>query len=177
MGKNKPFAKVKFFCGLLASQTEALEKAMVLLGGRFAPVDSQSVLIPFSLTDYYQAEMGTPLFRQFISFQGLLAPDTLPGMKIFTNTLENKMAVAGKRTVNIDPGYLSDANVVIATCKNHYHRVPLARGIYAHLEYVLKNKQIHFLPWTYPDFQSEDYLVFFRRLFVLFKQESRNHAP
>ena len=69
---------------------------------------------------------------------------------------------------------MSDANVIIATGKNHYHRVPLKRGIYAHLEYILKNKQISFLPWTYPDFQTESYLAFFRQLFVLFKQNSRN---
>jgi hypothetical protein len=86
------------------------------------------------------------------------------------------MARAGKRIINLDPGYMSDANVIIATSKNHYHRVPLKRGIYAHLEYVLKNKQISFLPWTYPDFQTESYLDFFRQLFVLFKQNSRKSA-
>jgi len=177
MGSNTTFARVKFFCGVLASQPGAAEKAIALLGKRFAQVDSRSGLIPFSSTDYYQQEMGQPLFRQFVSFQGLLAPEMLPAMKIFTNSIEKKLAAAGKRTVNIDPGYMSDANVIIATCKNHYHRVPLARGIYAHLEYVLKNKQIHFLPWTYPDFQSEAYLVFFRQLFILFKEESRKRAP
>jgi hypothetical protein len=67
--------------------------------------------------------------------------------------------------------------VIIATCKNNYQRVPLQRGIYAHLEYVLKNKQLHFLPWTYPDFQSAAYLDYFRQLFVLFKQDSRNNTP
>ena len=176
MGKITPFKKVKLFCGLLAGHTAAAEEAIVLLGGHFSPVDCRSALIPFTMTDYYREEMGEPLFRHFVSFQGLLAPEMLPEIKIFTNRLEKKLSRNGKRTVNIDPGYMSDANVVIATCKNHYHRVPLKRGIYAHLEYVLKNKQLHFLPWTYPDFQSEDYLVFFRQLFVLFKEDSRHSA-
>ena len=83
--------------------------------------------------------------------------------------LEEQLAVAGKRTVNLDPGYMSDANVIIATAKNHYHRVPLRDGIYAHMEYVLKDGRIHFLPWTYPDFQTDAYLDFFRRLQELFK--------
>lgn len=177
MGTIHPFNKVKLFCGLLAGPDAAAEEAAAILAGHVAPIDSRSGLIPFSLTDYYQEEMGQPLFRQFVSFQGLLAPEKLPEIKIFANRLEKKLSRDGNRTVNIDPGYISDANVVIATCKNHYHRVPLRRGIYAHLEYVLKNKQLHFLPWTYPDFQSEAYLEYFRKLFVLFKQEGRKRAP
>jgi hypothetical protein len=177
MGKIARFRKVKLFCGLLAGQAADLEKAIVLLSAKFSAPDSRSPLIPFTQTDYYRDEMGEPLFRQFVSFPGLIAPEKLPEIKIFTNSLEKKLSAAGKRRVNIDPGTLSDANVVIATAKNHYHRVPLKHGVYAHLEYVLKNKQLHFLPWTYPDFQSEEYLVFFKRLFVLFKQDSRNIAP
>jgi hypothetical protein len=173
MGQISEFKKVKLFCGLIFNQTAVAEKAKVILAEHFSTIDSQSALIPFALTDYYQVEMGAPLFRQFVSFQELLTPEKLPEIKIFTNGLEKQLAMAGKRAINLDPGYLSDANIIIATSKNHYHRVPLNNGIYAHLEYVLKNKQISFLPWTYPDFQSEPYLVFFRQLFILFKQNSR----
>jgi hypothetical protein len=173
MGKISEFKKVKLFCGLIFSQTAVAEKVKAFLAEQFSAIDSQSAVIPFALTDYYQVEMGAPLFRQFVSFQELLSPEKLPQTKIFTNKLEKQLAIAGNRTVNLDPGYMSDANVIIATCKNHYHRVPLKRGIYAHLEYVLKNKQLSFLPWTYPDFQTEPYLAFFRQLFVLFKENSR----
>jgi hypothetical protein len=176
MGQISEFKKVKLFCGLIFNQTTVAEKAKVILGEHFSAIDSQSAVIPFVLTDYYQVEMGTPLFRQFISFGELLSPEKLPDIKIITNKLEKQLAGGGKRTINIDPGFMSDANVIIATCKNHYHRVPLNRGIYAHLEYVLKNKQLSFLPWTYPDFQTEPYLVFFRQLFILFKQKSRAQA-
>jgi hypothetical protein len=176
MGQISQYKKVKLFCGLIFSQTAVAAEAKVLLGEHFSAIDSQSPLIPFALTDYYQAEMGAPLFRQFISFGELLTPEKLPEIKIFTNGLEKNLAGAGKRTINLDPGYLSDANVIIATSKNHYHRVPLQRGIYAHLEYILKNKQISFLPWTYPDFQTEEYLAFFRQLYFLFRQNSRSRA-
>ncbi|MEI6613341.1 MAG: DUF4416 family protein [Chrysiogenales bacterium] len=176
MGKINEFKKVKLFCGLIFSQSAVAEKAKVILGEHLSSIDSQSAVIPFAMTDYYQLEMGAPLFRQFVSFGELLPPEKLPEIKIFTNGLEKQMAGAGKRIINIDPGFMSDANVIIATSKNHYHRVPLNNGIYAHLEYVLKNKQLSFLPWTYPDFQTESYLVFFRQLFILFKQNSRNIA-
>ena len=174
MGQINEYKKVKLFCGLIFSQIVVAENVKVILAEHFSAIDSQSALIPFALTDYYQVEMGTPLFRQFVSFRELVSPERLPEIKIYTNRVEKQLARAGKRTINLDPGYMSDANVIIGTCKNHYHRVPLKRGIYAHLEYVLKNKQISFLPWTYPDFQSESYLLFFRQLFILFKQNSRN---
>jgi hypothetical protein len=177
MGHITEFKKVKLFCGLIFRETAVAEKAKVILGEHFSSIDSQSALIPFEFTDYYQAEMGAPLFRQFVSFGELLPPEKLPAIKIFTNRLEKQSAKAGKRAINLDPGYISDANVIIATSKNHYHRVPLKRGIYAHLEYVLKNKQISFLPWTYPDFQTAAYLDFFRQLYILFRQNSRNIAP
>ncbi|HLP60767.1 MAG TPA: DUF4416 family protein, partial [Candidatus Deferrimicrobium sp.] len=60
---------------------------------------------------------------------------------------------------------------IIATTKNHYHRVPLSKGIYAHIEYVIKKKKIIPLEWTYPDFKTPQYMDFFERLNLLFKQK------
>ncbi len=117
--------------------------------------------------------MGEPLFRQFVSFREWLRPQRLAAIKIAAMRLEETLAVAGRRTVNLDPGYLSEANVIIATAKNHYHRVPLADGIYAHMEYVLKDGRIQFLPWTYPDFKTEAYLDFFKRLLEAYRRERK----
>ncbi|HUU04628.1 MAG TPA: DUF4416 family protein [Patescibacteria group bacterium] len=169
MSTRSDFKKAKYFCGLIFSQSRAAAAALEMLREFLPTVDSRSAVIPFTVTDYYREEMGEPLFRQFVSFKELLAPEQLPEIKMGTNELEERLAAGGKRTVNIDPGYLSDANVIIATAKNHYHRVPLRDGIYAHIEYVLKDGRINFLPWTYPDFQSEAYLDFFRRLQERFK--------
>jgi len=173
MSIRSDFKKVKYFCGLIFSQNRTAEAALEMLGEFLPTPDGRSAVIPFTMTDYYQAEMGEPLFRQFVSFKELLAPERLPEIKMRTNELEERLAAGGKRTVNIDPGYLSDANVIIATAKNHYHRVPLSNGIYAHIEYVLKDSRINFLPWTYPDFQSEAYLDFFKGLHERFKLDKK----
>jgi hypothetical protein len=169
MSTRSDFKKAKYFCGLIFSQNQAAAGALDMLQEILSAVDSRSAVIPFTMTDYYQAEMGEPLFRQFVSFKELLTPEKLPEIKMRTIQLEDKLAVAGKRTVNLDPGYLSEANVIIATSKNHYHRVPLSGGIYAHIEYVLKDGRINSLPWTYPDFQTEPYLDFFKDLQERFK--------
>ena len=169
MSRRSEFKKAKYFCGLIFNSSLAAAGALDMLQELFSAVDSRSAVMPFTVTDYYQAEMGKPLFRQFVSFKELLTPEKLPGIKMRTIELEEKLAVGGKRTVNLDPGCLSEANVIIATAKNHYHRVPLRNGIYAHIEYVLKDGRINSLPWTYPDFQTEPYLDFFRGLQELFK--------
>jgi hypothetical protein len=173
MSLRNEFKTVKYFCGLIYRQNPHAEKALALLAEIVSAIDCRSAVIPFVMTDYYQNEMGEPLFRRFVSFGKLMDPQRLPQIKIATMQLEEQLAVGGKRTVNLDPGYLSEANVIIATAKNHYHRVPLADGIYAHMEYVLKDGRVQFLPWTYPDFRTGAYLDFFMGLKDRFKQERK----
>ncbi len=166
---EEKFKKVKLFSGFIYKNIEDFNKVKHLLSEHFSEIDSESEEIPFIFTKYYNLEMGTPLYRKFISFKKKIDPDELANIKILTNNIENTFMINNKRPINIDPGYISDANVIIATAKNHYHRVPLSKGIYAHIEYVIKHKGFHFLEWTYPDFKSEEYLVFFKELKVLFK--------
>ncbi len=163
------FKKVKLFSGVIYRDNNDYIKVKDILEASFSEIDYESEEIPFTFTDYYNLEMGTPLFRRFISFNDKIDPEELSGIKIETNKIELDFTEEKKRVVNIDPGFLSDANVIIATAKNHYHRVPLFGGIYAHIEYVIKHKNFHFLEWTYPDFKSEKYLEFFRKLKELFK--------
>lgn len=173
MSTRSGFKAVKYFCGLIYGQEPAAEEALAWLEMTLGASDSRSEVIPFTVTDYYRAEMGEPLFRRFVSFRAWQPPDRLPAIKTAAMEREESTAVAGKRTVNLDPGYISEANVIIATAKNHYHRVPLRAGIYAHMEYVLKDGRIHFLPWTYPDFQSGPYLAFFTHLKEMHSMERK----
>ncbi len=166
---EKEFNKVKLFSGVIYRETENYNRVKKMLEKDFSEIDYESNEIPFVFTNYYNNEMGTPLYRKFLSFSKKIQPEKLSGIKILTNSIESSMMIAGKRVVNIDPGYISDANVIIATAKNYYHRVPLSNGIYAHIEYVIKNKKFYFLEWTYPDFKTQEYLVFFRKLKELYK--------
>ena len=173
MSTRSEFKKAKYFCGLIFREGPARERAIARLAELLSAIDGRSAVIPFIQTPYYHAEMGIPLFRQFLSFRQLLGPERLPAVKLACMALEEELSEEGRRTVNLDPGYLSEANVIIATAKNHYHRVPLADGVYAHMEYVLKDGCIQFLPWTYPDFQSAPYLEFFNDLRERFRSERK----
>lgn len=176
MSTCSAFQEVKFFCGLIYRGEPSAEAACAGMSAVLGGISLRSAAVPFTATDYYRGEMGEPLLRRFVAFAGGQPPERLPEAKIAAMGLEERLAAGSRRTVNIDPGYLSAANVVIATAKNHYHRVPLRDGVYAHLEYVLKDGRLQCLPWTYPDFKTEAYLDFFNRLREQFRTERKAHG-
>lgn len=173
MGVEKEFQKVQFFSGIIYRDIKIFEIVKNKLIQLFSPIDIETDEIHFDFTTYYNQEMGSPLFRRFIGFEELILPQQLSDIKLLTNSIENDFAPEGNRSINLDPGYLSEANVIIATTKNYYHRIPLEKGIYAHMEYVIKGKKIYPLEWTYPDFKSEMYLEFFNQLKQIYKSKLR----
>jgi len=175
MGIEKGFKKVKLFCGVIYNKNKIEKKKIIdLLENNFSKIDFQSQEIQFDITDYYNEEMGKELFKFFVSFEKLILPQELPDIKLKTNRLEIDFSINKKRIINLDPGYISEANVIIATTKNYYHRVPLDKGIYAHMEYVIKKKKITPLEWTYPDFKTKEYINIFTKLREIYKNNLKN---
>ncbi|MCK4890966.1 MAG: DUF4416 family protein [Candidatus Aminicenantes bacterium] len=171
MGQKSTFKKVNLFTGLIFNNTIDIEPVISLLKKEFSETDMISDQFEFDFTDYYFMEMGKPLSRKFFSFSRLISPEELPEIKLRTNEIEKEFSISGSRKINLDPGYLSDANVIIATTKNYYQRIPLNSGIYAHMEYVIKGKNLNILEWTYPDFRSEKYIDFFQEMLFSYKKK------
>jgi hypothetical protein len=169
MAQAVPFDPVMAVCGMIYRDGGIADAACSELAEAWGPIEILSTAFPFTQTSYYQDEMGSPLLRRFLAFSNLIDPSELGRLKLESNALEQVLAHKGKRTINLDPGILSLANLLIATCKNHYHRIPLRDGVYAHLEYVFKNGDFSPLPWTYPDFMTAEYLDFFKNLRLNYK--------
>ncbi|MBN1646753.1 MAG: DUF4416 family protein [Spirochaetales bacterium] len=166
MGVIKVFCSEKLVFGVLYGESALLEQARNMLEARYGPVDIESSEFYFSYTDYYNSEMGTPIFRKFFSFSGLVSPERLADIKKFSNSVEEKFLEGNRRKINLDPGLLNQGRLLLASTKNHAHRVPLSGGIYAEITLLFKRGGIEHLPWTYPDFRSGDYdkdLLAFRR--------------
>lgn len=163
MGKPHSPRPVKLIMGMISAHGELFEQACQQLVGRWGPVDISSSVFAFDLTDYYNAEMGTGLLRKFVSFQSLVDPQCLAACKLFTNQLETSFAQRGQRRVNLDPGYLNECQLVLASTKNYAHRIYLGEGIYAELTLQYKRKGgWQDLPWTYPDYRlaiTKDFLA------------------
>ncbi len=103
--------------------------------------------------------MGRDLVRRFLDMEKLIQPEQLPDIKLTTNEMENKSAAQSQRKINIDPGYISKAHLILATGKSYTHRPYLRDGIYADLTLIYQGKKFCSLPWTYPDYADEKQLV------------------
>ena len=126
------------------------------LEGMAGPIDYESELIPFTQTRYYDAELGTPISRRILSFVRPLALDALPALKLATNALECAWTRAGRRLFNLDPGYITQERLILATGKNFSHRVYLHDGIWADLTLIFHKGDWFDLPWTFPDYASPE---------------------
>jgi hypothetical protein len=151
---------VKIFCGLMGT-ADAIARARVLLAQEFGEIDCASQAVDFTFTNYYRAEMGEGLKRMWVGFGPRRARGYLALAKHATVRIEASLAEHGRRTVNVDPGYIDDAQVVLSTAKNYAHRIYIGMGYYAEVTMTYEHKGFKFLGWTYPDYRSETALRFF----------------
>ncbi|MCK8600729.1 DUF4416 family protein [Desulfoferrobacter suflitae] len=150
----------KLIVGLLFREVDVQMKTLISLNEQFGPVDFLTEPKFFDYTNYYQKEMGPTLYRQTASFEKLMKPELLPDIKLFTNQLEKRLAQDHCRRVNIDPGFLTEERLVLATGKNYTHRIYLRDGIFADLTLIYQKGSYRVLPWTYPDYRRPDLLHF-----------------
>ncbi|MEJ5299446.1 MAG: DUF4416 family protein [Thermodesulforhabdaceae bacterium] len=154
MSVPKPPLPSKLFVGLLFSDLQKAHEAVKKLCDRFGSLDLATCPRIFTESNYYEREMGQPIFRMFLSFQHLVDPQEIVEIKLFTNDLELSLARDGHRVVNIDPGLLSEERLILATGKNYTHRIYLRNGIYADLTLIYRRGAYQPLEWTYPDYKN-----------------------
>lgn len=104
---------------------------------------------------------GGGLEKRFIVFKNPIERAKLADTKIFTNGIEKEFSVEGKRQINIAPGYLTHASLVLATTKEFPHRIYLKDGIFAEVTLLFKRNGCRSLEWTYPDFKTKETCDFF----------------
>lgn len=160
MGREHPHDPVKLITAILYTGESVFLQAVEDLTALYGEQDLTLPPFPFTYTDYYTEEMGANLTKTFLSFQNLIAPEQLPDIKLATNAIEQKYAAEGGRQVNIDPGYISEAKLVLATTKNYSHRIYLGKGIFGDLHLQYHKGTFEPNPWTYPDYQSEQVIQF-----------------
>ncbi len=160
---------VKFFVAILYSDADLLEKAIGVLQEKFGRIDYRSPAFEFKVTDYYEAEMGEPIYRKFVSFEKLINPGELAAIKIATNQLEDELAVDGRRKVNLDPGYMDFHKVILASAKYNSQKIYLDHGIYADPTLWYEKGEFKPYPLSFPDFKAGVYNQTFLHIRGLFK--------
>lgn len=161
MGKPLGHIPVKLIIGLLSNQNSRLGRVKRALEKKFGPIDRETELINFVYTRYYEKELGQNLKRKFLSFKKLIYLNKCYRIKLYTNKIEKAYSENNLRTVNIDPGYVSPAKLVLFTTKNQSDRIYLDKGIYADLELQFKKKSFQPVERTYYDYKSPEYIGFF----------------
>jgi hypothetical protein len=159
VGTIKRPPSVLFFVSLLFNDRGPMADVEKELGEFLGPVQDRSLAKRFSQSDYYEQEMGKNLSRYFLLFGALASREQLPEVKLRTNEIEACHTWQNNRTVNIDPGYIALEHIVLATTKGYAHRIYLGNGIFADLTLMFENGTYHGLPWTYPDYRSEEIIA------------------
>jgi hypothetical protein len=155
---------VKLFTGLIYGPSSPLEECVRSLREGIGETEFSSPEMPFDYTVYYEGEMGPGLKRVIITFKELIKREEIVDIKIFTNKLEKVFSYENKRTINIDPGYIAQEHIILATGKGYSHRPYLGRGVYADLTLQYIKDDFKRLEWTYPDYGSAAMTELFRKL-------------
>lgn len=174
--KARPYDKSMLFMGVLSTRgfPSSLEKKLESLYG---PILLRTEPFPFDFTDYYVSEMGEGIARFFIAFSALIAPDSLADVKTVTDEIEKEYSEDGKRKINLDPGLLTEANIILATTKNRSHRIAIGRNLYGEVTLIYQNHRYNALPWTYADYRSEkvqEMLISFRKEYLKARKADQN---
>jgi len=168
MGQIKQASPVLLFVAAFAPNEAPIDWAKQRTESVFGPIELGSGPFRFDrFTDYYAPSMGEVLVKRLWGFQRLMDPATLPDVKRLTNEWEAEYAANATeltaRPLNLDPGYVDLGKLILASTKNHAHRIYLRDGIFAETTLIYTKKQWTPLPWTYPDYQSPEYHEFLNR--------------
>lgn len=175
MGKIKRNLSVKLVIGFIFKDEDVFNKTKTILEKKFGRIDFESKILSFDHTTYYEKELGKPLKRRFISFKRLISCQNLPKIKIITNRLENRLLTSqSNRTINIDPGYLNHAKLILASTKDYKHRIYLNQGIYAEVTLFYEAKSFRPWEWTYPDYKTDEYIAIFNLMREIYVKQVKD---
>jgi len=169
MGQIKPAPQGHLFVAIMSANPELVSEALEKITTRFGAVMGAGALFIFSdFTDYYEAEFGKNLCKQFFVFEEPIDLQAAHRIKIWTNAIEAESADHStgqpRRRINLDPGYLEPSKLVLFSTKNYAHRIYAGDGIFAEVTLIFEHGRFTLLPWTYPDYASEMNLKFLSRM-------------
>lgn len=144
----------KLIIGIMYSNEKLLREIKEKLEKKFKEIKDE-ISYDFNFTKYYEQEMGKNLKKNILAFKQGIKTKQLSEIKEYTNKLEDEYKIEGKRKINIDPGYLTKKELILASHKKSPYKIGLAENIYAHLTLKFKNNKCITTYRTYPDFKIE----------------------
>jgi hypothetical protein len=183
MGQSKKHPPCLQLIAAFSQDTSILEMTWNRVRASLGDILLLSPPFEFTESEYYRTSMGASLKKQFSVLVPWYDPARLAEHKNLANDWEDEVASDSSwvvtRPLNVDPGYLSMTKLVLASTKNREHRIYLRDGIYAEVTLAFRDQQWQSMPWTYPDYQREDFQSFFleaRKLLHQFINQDKNNS-
>jgi hypothetical protein len=165
MGQPLPHPPVLLLLAAFSRHEAAFDWTRQRAIEAWGPIAMESPAFSFTETNYYKATMGPDLRKVFFAFQGGMDPASLADIKLATNRWEEEYAEmtvhSEPRPLNLDPGYITLAKLVLASTKDFAHRIYLSRGIFAEITLQYRHQRWAHHEYTFPDYRREDYQQFF----------------
>ena len=167
MGEIREQSPVLLFLAVFSQYDEAIQWAPRRATEAWGPIALESPPFSFDETRFYEKSMGSGLKKVLCVFSTLVDAALLPDLKHETNGWERQYAQqfpgAEPRPLNLDPGYVTEAKLVLASTKDRDHRIYLAHGIFAENTLFFSGGAWQNRAWTYPNYQRPDYHQFLDR--------------
>jgi hypothetical protein len=177
MGEPTPPSPALLLLAAFSRHEAALAWARDRACRAWGPVAMESPCFDFTQTDYYEPTMGPGLRKIFFTFARPFDPADLADVKLQANQWEQEYARASDhpepRPLNLDPGYLTLGKLVLASTKDHAHRIYLAGGIYAEVTLHYRHGRWEPHELTFADYRRHEYHEFFSQCRELLHREQR----
>tara|TARA_Y100000310_G_scaffold196876_1_gene196967 strand:- start:6769 stop:7251 length:483 start_codon:yes stop_codon:yes gene_type:complete len=150
------------FFALMYKDKEMLTNVVNELKDNFGNVVSESPEYDFNFTEDYEEEFGSGLKKTIIVFDNKIDRDDLANLKIICSQIEDEFCSDdNKRAVNIDPGYVNNKEVVLASFKGKRFKESLSNDVFAHKVLEFENRTVKDFFHTFADFKSNVVKEFF----------------
>jgi hypothetical protein len=165
MGSLRPHPPVLLLTAVITRHEVVLAWARERCVATWGAIALQSPTFAVTETDYYTPTMGANLGKTFLAFDCTYDPGDVAATKHLTNAWEAEYAALGRheesRPLNLDPGYLTAAKLVLSSTKDHAHRIYVGHGMYAEITLFYRHGAWQPHEFTFPDYRRADYHAFF----------------
>jgi hypothetical protein len=162
----------KLMIAVMYSDTDLYTRCKSELVNEFGMIDAESEAYDFDkFTKFYEKEMGTGLVKRFIIFREPMESmeknksikDNLKKIKLKTAETEKSFSSEGRRKINLDPGYLTESELALASFKKGAgHKKDIGGGVFLHKVLEFKDRAIIFRH-TFPDYRVKENQAFFQK--------------
>jgi hypothetical protein len=167
LSKTRLIEPVIRFVAVITNDERVRAWAYECIEQRWGSIAEQSAPMPFEAGGFYTEAMGGSLQKTLVAIAAPIDPVGLADWKTQTNGWEVEAAAqlphSHARPLNLDPGYITQAKLVLATVKDRDHRIYLKDGIFGEITLTYVGRQWVHHRWTYPDYRTEEVIEFAMR--------------